>query len=115
MNRQLSEHFNEREFVCPCCGQLKVDDKLVQLLERIREHFRRPVIVNSGYRCDLHNKEVGGTPYSMHKQGLAADIDVVGVSPAKVQQYLRDHEGGLGKYTRFTHVDVRGYKARWRG
>ena len=63
--------------------------------------------------CKKHNKDIGGAVKSLHMRGKAADIVVKGVSPAKVQQYLKDHLGGMGKYKTFTHVDVRGYVARW--
>ena len=73
----------------------------------------RQVKINSGYRCDIHNKEINGSTNSLHLSGKAADIVVHGVSPAKVQQYLADFDGGVGSYKTFTHVDVRGYRARW--
>ena len=113
--KRLSEHFHEAEFLCPDCGQVKVDPHLVEVLEMIRANFDRPVIINSGYRCDIHNKAVGGSPNSQHLKGKAADIVVQGVSPAKVQQYLAGFDVGVGSYKTFTHVDVRGYKARWVG
>jgi len=112
----LSEHFSLHEFTCKCgCKRTYVEPELIDLLEKIREHFGRPVIISSGYRCPKHNKAVGGGPNSQHIFGKAADINVIGVSPAKVQQFLADHEGGLGAYLTFTHVDVRGRMARWKG
>jgi uncharacterized protein YcbK (DUF882 family) len=111
--KQLSKNFHESEFVCPCCGQVKVDPLLVDVLQDVRDHFMRPVKINSGYRCDIHNTEINGALNSLHLSGRAADIVVRGVSPAKVQQYLADHAGGIGAYMTFTHVDVRGYRARW--
>ncbi len=32
------------------------------------------MIVNSGYRCEMHNIEVRGSPTSSHLKGFAADI-----------------------------------------
>jgi len=32
------------------------------------------MLVNSGFRCTKHNKEVGGVPSSAHTKGEAADI-----------------------------------------
>ena len=43
-------------------------------LQQIRDHFGKPVYVNSGYRCDRHNKAVGGTSDSYHIKGMAAVI-----------------------------------------
>lgn len=46
------------------------------VLDPLREAWGRPIIVNSGYRCDVLNKAVGGVPTSQHRLGQAADIDV---------------------------------------
>ena len=50
--------------------------------------------------------------------GKAADIVVKGVPAADVADYceslIRDR-GGVGRYPGFTHIDVRGSLARWRG
>ena len=44
------------------------------ILDPLRENYGKPIIVNSGYRCDTLNKVVGGSSTSQHKCGLAADI-----------------------------------------
>ena len=111
----LSDHFDEREFACACCGEVVVEPGLVDVLEDVRRHFGKPVTVQSGYRCAAHNADVGGATYSQHLYGKAADIVVKDTDPSEVQDYLREHAGGLGSYTSFTHVDVRGYTARWKG
>jgi uncharacterized protein YcbK (DUF882 family) len=49
-------------------------------------------------------------------EGDASDIMVKGVSPSAVYDYLNrsmGSAGGLHEYDTFTHVDVRGHKARW--
>lgn len=118
---KLSENFNDYEFKCRCCGQLHPDgDKppmsLILILENIRAHFGAPVVINSGYRCYNHNTNVGGARNSRHLHGDAADITVSGVDAYEVYSYADDlvgSGGGVGSYNNFTHVDVRGYKARW--
>ena len=116
------KYFERREFRCKCgkCGGFPVepDEKLVELLDTIREHFNEPVTVSSGVRCATHNKKVGGVTRSQHMYGTAADIKVSGVSPKKVAAYcetLMPETGGIGRYKTFTHVDVRSAKARWNG
>jgi len=117
--RQLSEHFHANEFACNHCGRLApggVPALLVQILERVRGHFGRPVRVTSGYRCPTHNRNVGGATRSQHLRGTAADIQVDGVAAHKVHAYLasfRGRKGGLGRYRRFTHVDVGPNGRRW--
>ena len=45
-----------------------------QLLDPIREAWGAPIVVSSGYRCKGLNALVGGTQYSHHILGCAADI-----------------------------------------
>ena len=44
------------------------------ILDPLREEYKNPINVNSGYRCDTLNKAVGGSKTSQHCLGLAADI-----------------------------------------
>ena len=44
------------------------------VLDPLREAWRRPIHVNSGYRCPELNRAVGGAPGSQHMKGEAADI-----------------------------------------
>ena len=50
-----------------------------KVLEPIRKHFDRPVIVTSGYRSPKVNKAIGGSATSQHCFGQAADFTVPGV------------------------------------
>ncbi len=114
----VSKHFSRSEFACNCglCPQRAVDSELLTLLEGLREYFLQEVTITSGWRCEAHNKAVGGLPASKHLEGIAADIIVNGTPPDKVHYYLDKtypDEMGLGKYSKFTHIDVRDHKARW--
>lgn len=119
------KYFKRSEFACKCgkhCNGYPVepDQKLVEVLEKIRKHFDVPVTVNSGIRCKKHNSSpaVGGASNSQHLYGTAADIIVKGVSPSEVVKYaesLMPNTGGIGTYKTFTHIDVRSTKARWNG
>ena len=72
--------FKEKEFACKCCGQLpplareNVKALVREVLDPVREKLGRPIVVNSGYRCEKHNKDVGGVRNSQHLRGEAADI-----------------------------------------
>ena len=113
----ITPHFKVKEFACKDGAvPVFVDSDLLWLLEGVRMHYGAPVIINSGYRTPSYNAKVGGKAHSMHLFGMAADIVVKGVSPAKVYAYLNGafpNSLGLGKYDSFTHVDVRETKARW--
>ena len=118
-NLPLSENFRVREFACMDGSDLiLISLELVELLQRIRTHFKAPVTITSAYRSHCHNKKVGGASNSQHLYGTAADIRVQGVAPAKVAAYaetLMPDKGGIGIYPTFLHVDVRKIKSRWRG
>ena len=114
----LSKHFNRDEFACKCgkCTAIAVDKELVDVLEDIRTHFGKPLIITSSHRCEEHNRNVGGSPNSMHLTGKAADIQILGAEPSKVQGYVLNKypdQYGIGSYATFTHIDVRDTKARW--
>ena len=115
----ISPHFKVREFACSDgTDTVFVSPALVEVLEKVRAHFGKPVTINSGYRTEAKNKAVGGAAYSQHKYGLAADITISGVSPAKVAAYvetLLPNTGGIGICKTFTHIDVRKVKSRWNG
>ena len=72
--------FKEKEFACKCCGQLpplareNVKALVTEVLDPVREKLGMPIVVNSGYRCEKHNKDVGGVRNSQHLRGEAADI-----------------------------------------
>ena len=113
----LSPHFKVWEFAChDGSDTVFVSPALVEVLEKIRVHFGKPVIISSGYRTENHNAKNGGAAYSRHKYGMAADIRISGVSPADIAAYaetLLGAGGGVGVYRQFCHVDVRGEKSRW--
>lgn len=48
--------------------------KVMYILDIVRVHIGKPILVNSGYRCKRLNEIVGGVQNSMHTKGLAADI-----------------------------------------
>jgi len=76
LNHNLSLNFKVREFICPCCGEEGVKDDLVFHLQMAHDMLpiHRVMIITSGYRCEKHNKEVGGKETSSHPKGVAADI-----------------------------------------
>ena len=124
--RQLSPSFKVREFACKGSDVVLLDEELVVLLQCIREHFRKPVHIPSGYRTAAHNAAVGGSKSSQHLLGRAADFYVEGVDVATVAAYaetLLPSRGGIGRYpkdakhptrkTGWVHIDTRANKSRW--
>lgn len=122
--KRLSENFLASEFMCKgtaCCSSGLIDDKLVEILQKIRDHFDKPVTINSGYRCPKHNEKVGGSSGSYHIYGQAADIKVKDTAPAAVAKYAESIGVlGIGLYETdadgyFVHIDTRVKKSFWYG
>ena len=117
--KKLSNNFKVREFLCNDGSDvIFIAPKLVETLQKIRDHFNKPVIIDSAYRTPGYNKKVGGADFSQHTYGTAADIHIKGVTVAQINAYaetLMPTAGGIGLYTKqgFVHVDVREVKARW--
>lgn len=65
----LSPDFQVKEFACrDGSDKILVDLRLVHILQQIRDHFVRPVTINSAYRTKAYNARIGGaTPYSYQK------------------------------------------------
>ncbi len=118
-NKQLSKNFRVREFACSDGSDpIFIDSELVTILQKIRTHFGKAVTITSAYRTPGKNKACGGTTYSQHLYGRAADIKINGVAPKTVAAYaekLMPNTGGIGIYKTFTHIDTRTTKSRWNG
>ncbi len=118
-DKKLSTNFKVKEFACTDGSDpIFIDSDLVNVLQKIRTHFGKSVTITSAYRTPTKNKACGGSPYSQHLYGRAADVKISGISPKKVAAYaetLLKNKGGIGIYSTFTHIDVRSTKARWKG
>ena len=112
---RVSDSFLVKEFACKDgTDRILIDSDLAAGLQKIRNYFRKPVIINSAYRTAAHNKKVGGSSNSQHLLGKAADIRIEGVAPLLIAQYAEYiGMGGVGLYDTFTHVDSRAGKSRW--
>lgn len=90
---------------------------LAQYLELVRAFLdNRPISVNSFYRPPHVNSAVGGVPNSTHVLGLGADFTVKGIPPLEVYKQISNWHGvrgGLGRSSEFTHLDKRGFYARF--
>lgn len=123
---QLSKNFNSYEFRCglgsPCsCSTILIDDKLVEYLQKIRDHFGKPITITSAYRCPSYNKSIGGATGSYHSKGMACDIVINGIAPKEVAKYAESIGIlGIGLYEtsadgHFVHIDTRTTKSFWYG
>lgn len=112
---KISEHFEAKEFACKDGSyELLICTELIEVLEKIRNHFQAPCIINSGYRTPSHNAKINGAGNSYHCKGMAADIRVKGHSSKEVAEYANNilDKGGIIRYNNFVHIDTRESKYR---
>ncbi|MFA4871347.1 MAG: D-Ala-D-Ala carboxypeptidase family metallohydrolase [Pedobacter sp.] len=64
-----------------------------KLLEPIRIHFGRPLIVHSAYRGIALNKAIGGSKTSQHCKFEACDFHIVGVPLKEIFDWIRKDSG----------------------
>lgn len=80
---------------------------LANRLQAVRDTLGgKAITITSGWRSERVNTAVGGARNSYHKTGQAADIEIAGMSPSRVQEWLKGWAGGLGLTATFTHVDI---------
>lgn len=86
--------------------------KVMYILDMIRVYIKKPIFVNSGYRCQRLNEMVGGVQESMHTKGLAADFRTGEKEDINVMfKFLKENQEKfkiieLINYKTFIHVGV---------
>lgn len=130
----LSAHFLREEARCKD-GTALPDQYLAnaetlarEILEPVRLRWGGPLVVVSWYRTPEHNRKVSGAPGSTHLTAEGVDI-----APKDPRDSLDLHDlvrelhagkklprlGGLGRYPRWVHCDIRkakdGHLRRWLG
>lgn len=83
------KYFTLEELKCPCgeCKSigLEMDNQFMQMVVIIRQLVGFPLIVDSAYRCPVHNNKVSKSGYhGAHTLGKAMDIAVRGVQAIAV-------------------------------
>jgi zinc D-Ala-D-Ala carboxypeptidase len=58
------------------------------VLQPVRNHFMKPMIISSGFRCEELNTKIGGSKTSQHVLGQAADIEVLGFSNVELSDWI---------------------------
>lgn len=70
----FTKNFSVEELSCPCCGVNKMELSFMTRVQRLRDVYGRSMKVDSAYRCERHNRQLGGAKDSFHMQGRAADV-----------------------------------------
>ena len=95
---QLSKNLWAHEIHCQgngCCKESIISKQMVEMFQRIRDDYGDSIEIatagGSGYRCSIHNSEVGGAYASLHMTGNALDL------------HCRDKDKLLAVVNRFTY------------
>jgi uncharacterized protein YcbK (DUF882 family) len=80
----LSVFFCRDEMECKgvgCCGNsYPMDRVFLAKLDLLRSEYDSEIYISSGFRCNKHNKKVGGSPNSWHTRGRAVDCFTIDVA-----------------------------------
>lgn len=72
--------------------EAKLQKLIEAVLDLLREWYGKPIIVNSGYRCEALNEAIGGSKTSQHCLGEAADITAGSKEEnEKLFNYIKDN------------------------
>lgn len=84
VNCRKAPNFAPEEFACGCNGRYccgyptRMKVKELKHIQKIRDHYGKPMVITSGLRCSRYNREVGGIGNSRHKSGYAVDFAIKG-------------------------------------
>ncbi len=127
-NLKDTKNFKIPDLICKCGCNGIPDTKEValqmELLQKTRDHWERPLKVKCGYRCPAHNEAMKGVAGSQHLTGIATDIaipqEIMAASGELKERWLKNMRsywhgicrekglgGGVGFYDTFIHVDSR--------
>jgi uncharacterized protein YcbK (DUF882 family) len=111
---KLTSNFKVKEFLSGDGSRtLILNEKIVVILQLLRDYYNKPITVTSGYRTKAHNDSVGGSSNSQHLYGKAADFLIGGVNVATINNYIKNTWQLLGVHGLETsvnthvHIDIR--------
>jgi uncharacterized protein YcbK (DUF882 family) len=113
---KLSPNFSSTELECKGSSpgeDMVISAELIARLQKVREEYKAPITITSGYRSLKHNKAIGGHPNSTHCLGHAVDITAADLDKlyAICEKYFKSI-GDARHNRRFIHLDIRDDKLR---
>jgi len=101
-------YFKAEEFACRHCEKVKIESRLIELLDALREHMGKPIVITSAYRCHVHNRRIGGVPNSAHVRGYAVDVKCTNsLDRQKMLEFLLSRGvERIGIHPAFIHFDL---------
>ena len=116
----MTPHFTLAELTCtdhrsldntPNAQELLNLKKLAEFLETVKTTLGgKPVMINSAFRSKAVNDAVGSKDTSQHRQGLACDFRVPGMTPDAVVRALISaklpFDQIIREYDSWTHISI---------
>ena len=116
----MTPHFTLAELTCtdhrsldntPNAQELLNLKKLAEFLETMKTALGgKPVMINSAFRSKAVNDAVGSKDTSQHRQGLACDFRVPGMTPDAVVRVLISaklpFDQIIREYDSWTHISI---------
>jgi len=93
----------------PDAAELANLQRLAEFLETVKTTLGgKPVMINSAFRSKAVNDAVGSKDTSQHRQGLAADFKVPGMTPDAVVRALLKlpFDQIIREYDAWTHISI---------
>ena len=114
----MTPHFTLAELTCtehrkldntPNAAELANLKRLAEFLEVVKTTLGgKPVMINSAFRSKDVNDAVGSKDTSQHRQGLACDFRVPGMTPDAVVRALLKlpYDQIIREYDSWTHISI---------
>jgi len=91
-DQSIAIGLNAREIRCHCtneaCDFTLVCRDLLDAYSELRKTWAKPIFVTSGFRCQMHNLDVGGVAQSSHVKGLAMDLSTGNMNDLDRQRFI---------------------------
>lgn len=85
-------------------------------LQPIRELIKKPMIINSGFRCRQINFLAGGALNSQHLTGQAVDFKIKGMTPKQIVEIIQksniEFDQLINEYDKWVHISFNKGKNR---
>ena len=106
-------NFTPKELACKHCGAQGIRPELMEIVQGIRDDIKRPLFINSGFRCVKHPVEQEKDKPGEHTHGMAVDIIAHGLRALEIIWYAQQwgvkrvgvHQKG-NPNARFVHIGI---------
>jgi len=104
---QITPDFNLREFCDKRTGEVKICPRLIYICQKLRNRAGY-LLVSSGYRTEMTNKEIGGSKTSLHLKGMAVDLVPRDISIKELADIAKQFPEiiEIGIYQKHLHIGI---------